>query len=196
MLYAGNKSAPKKLVIVFEDSRYSTDTALCNSLTTEWPQRFGIRNCREGASIFFCLCSVGEDRQREEGVAESSVSDIVSCTKKPYRTYFFVNDLAVGYLEFAFDHEEINGRKSGWRREVERNSVSLPQIKKDPMPAGLVRKNSGAVETRGNSKSNNVLGEGFKLKRKASIAGGAGVPQRVRRRSTTHLGEAGLGRLQ
>ena len=58
VLYAGNIAYPKKLVIIFEDSKYSTSIINYTSITTEWSQRFYIKNCNKKSFVHFKLISV------------------------------------------------------------------------------------------------------------------------------------------
>lgn len=97
ILYAGNKTQPKKLVIVFEDSRYSTQVNSCVSLTTEWHQRFCIRSCKKHSYVYFKLISVGQ-KEREEGESQVVANDIINSVSKVYRSYILSDNIAVGYL--------------------------------------------------------------------------------------------------
>lgn len=146
ILYAGNKTHPKQLVIILQDSRYSTQVSNCISLTTEWHQRFAIRSCKKHSSIYFKLISVGQ-KQRQQGQSQVVANDIINSAAKVHRSYIFCDNLAVGYLQFEFEHNEITSGDQGWKRQAERNSVSLPQLKKK-MEASRHSKRRSSLQNR------------------------------------------------
>ena len=41
-----------------------------------------------------------KEKEKEEGESQVVVNDIINCSSRAYRSYFFADDLAVGYLEF------------------------------------------------------------------------------------------------
>jgi hypothetical protein len=54
-VYHTQLESHKRLLIIFEDSRYATETVACERLVAKWDKRFGIRNCRESSYIYFRL---------------------------------------------------------------------------------------------------------------------------------------------